>query len=100
LKIEGTISNAKAYLAIQKEFGSFNKYLWSFVEDKTIKNAWGATHNIPSVSPEAVRLSKDMKKRGFKFCGPTVTYAFMQGSGLVNDHTKNCFRYTEVSNLK
>jgi len=99
LKIRGTVANAKAFLAVQKEFSSFDKYIWQFVNGKTIVNKWGKVRDLPAVSAEAVVMSKDMKKRGFKFVGPTVCYAYMQGAGLVNDHLVTCFRYREVQKL-
>lgn len=99
LKIRGTISNAKAYLATQQEFGSFAKYIWSFVGNKTIVHKHKHTSELGSTSPESDAMAKDMKKRGFKFCGSTVCYAFMQGAGLINDHTTDCFRYAECKKL-
>lgn len=96
LKIRGTVANAQAFLKVQKEFESFDKYIWQFVNGKTIVNKWGKTRDFPSVSVEALAMSKDMKKRGFKFVGPTVCYAYMQGAGLVNDHIVGCFRHREV----
>lgn len=96
LKINATITNAKEFLKIQKEFGSFDKYIWGFVNYKVIKNKFGKVKDIPVKTKEAEYMSKDLKKRGFKFVGPTICYAFMQGVGIVNDHTTNCFRYKEV----
>ncbi len=96
LKIKSTITNAQAFLKIQKEFGTFSKYMWSFVKGKPIQNIWKAFNQIPAETEVAQRLSKDMKKRGFKFFGPTICYAHMQAVGMVNDHTTNCFRYKEV----
>lgn len=96
LKISGTIKNAKAYIAIQKEFGSFDKYLWSFVAGKTIVNKHKKGSSIGTHSKESDALSKDMKKRGFTFVGTTICYAFMQGVGMVNDHLVSCFRYKGV----
>lgn len=96
LKIESAISNAKAFLAVQKEFGSFDKYIWQFVSYKPIKNKWKADKEIPAVTPESVAMSKDLKKRGFRFVGPTICYAFMQAVGMVNDHTIHCFRHGEI----
>ena len=100
LKIRGTVANARAFLEVQKEFGSFDKYIWQFVNGKTIVNKWGKVRDLPAVSVEAVAMSKDMKKRGFKFVGPTVCYAYMQGAGLVNDHMVTCFRHVEVQRKK
>lgn len=96
LKLEALPKNAKAYLQTQKEFSSFAEYIWSFVGGKPIVNEIGPGRPVPSVSPEATAMSKDMKKRGFVFCGPTICYAFMQAAGLVNDHHTECFRYQEV----
>jgi DNA-3-methyladenine glycosylase I len=96
LKIRSTISNARAVLAIRKECGSFNNYIWRFVDGKTIQNSWRESKEIPSKTPEAEAMSKDLKKRGFTFVGPTICYAFMQAVGMVNDHTTNCFRYCEL----
>lgn len=90
LKIESTISNAKAFLAVQKEFGSFDKYIWSFVNGKPLRK----NHkSMPATTPESDLMSKDLKKRGFRFVGSTICYAYMQACGLVNDHEKTCFRY-------
>lgn len=96
LKILGTISNAKAYLATQKEFGSFANYIWGFVNQQTITNSFAQEAQIPASSPESDAMSADMKRRGFKFCGSTICYAFMQAAGLVNDHLVSCPRYKEV----
>lgn len=93
LKIRGTIANARAFLKIQKEFGTFAKYIWSFVNDKQIVHKHKKLSDIGATSDKSDRMSQDMKKRGFKFCGSTVCYAFMQGAGLVNDHLTSCFRY-------
>ncbi len=96
LKIESVIKNAKAFLGVQKEFGSFSKYIWSFVGGKTIKNKWEKIADIPTETDESKKMSKDLKKRGFKFVGPTICYSFMQAVGMVNDHVVGCFRYNEV----
>lgn len=96
LKINGTVKNAIAFLAVQKEFGSFDKYIWSFTEGKTITNSWEDMKEIPATSKESDAMSKDLKKRGFIFVGSTICYAFMQGVGIVNDHLVSCFRYGEV----
>lgn len=93
LKIMGTIENAKQFLKIQKEWGSFDKYIWQFTKGKTIKNKWKSQKDLPAVSKEAEAMSKDLKARGFKFVGPTICYAFMQAAGMVNDHITTCFRY-------
>ncbi|HSW88643.1 MAG TPA: DNA-3-methyladenine glycosylase I [Candidatus Saccharimonadales bacterium] len=96
LKIAATIQNAKAFLAIQKEFGSFDTYIWQFVGNKTIKNSYNTLNDYPTKTKEAEAMSKDLVKRGFKFVGPTICYAFMQAVGMVNDHQIQCFRYNEV----
>lgn len=93
LKITSTISNAKNFIEIQKEFGSFNKYIWSFVNHKQIVNKIKKMSDIPANTEVSDAMSKDLKKRGFKFVGSTICYAFMQAAGLVNDHTTDCFRY-------
>lgn len=99
LKIESTISNAKAFLAVQKECGSFAKYMWSWVDGKPIQNAWKRMKDVPAETELARAMSKDLKKRGFRFVGPTIWYAHMQAVGMVNDHTVDCFRYTEVRRM-
>src|SRR5258706_2297380 len=96
LKIASTIQNAKAFIAIQKEFGSFDKYIWQFVENIQIKHSFKKMSDYPSKTEEAEAMSKDLLKRGFKFVGPTICYAFMQAVGMVNDHQPQCFRYAEV----
>jgi DNA-3-methyladenine glycosylase I len=95
-KIEAAVYNAKAFLEIQREFGSFDKYIWQFVGGKTIKNSWKSEAEIPTKTPESEAMSKDLKQRGFKFIGPTICYAYMQAAGMVNDHIVDCFRYNEV----
>jgi DNA-3-methyladenine glycosylase I len=97
LKIAAAIQNARAYLVVQQQFGSFDAYLWRFVGGRPIQNAWHALSEIPAQTEEARVLSKDLRKRGFSFVGPTICYAFMQAVGMVNDHTVDCFRYAEVS---
>ena len=97
LKVRAAIQGANAYLSIQKEFGSFNDYIWSFTEGKTIKNRWREMGDIPALTPESQFMSKDLKRRGFNFVGPTICYAFMQATGIVNDHIVSCFRHNEVS---
>jgi len=94
-KIQAAITNAKAFLEIQKEFGSFDNYIWEFVNKKPIQNAWKTLEEIPAKTELSEKISKDLKKRGFKFVGPTIIYAFMQAVGMVNDHTTDCFRYNE-----
>jgi DNA-3-methyladenine glycosylase I len=93
LKIESTISNAKAFLAVQEEFGSFDRYIWQFVGGKPKVNSWVAAGHPPATSPESDAMSKDLKRRGFRFVGSTICYAFMQAVGLVNDHSRDCFRH-------
>jgi DNA-3-methyladenine glycosylase I len=96
IKIQSAIQNAKTFLKVQDEFGSFNKYIWQFTDGKTIQNSWDNIKNIPATSPVSDVMSKDLKKRGFNFVGSTICYAFMQATGIVNDHTKDCFRYKEL----
>lgn len=93
LKIQATIGNAQVFLHVQEEIGSFSDYLWEFVGNRTIVNAWRDISQIPAVSDEAEAMSKDLRRRGFRFVGPTICYAFMQAAGMVNDHTTDCFRY-------
>ena len=92
LKIRATIANAQAYLAVRKEFGSFDRYIWQFVGGKPMKNRCRALGDIPARTAEADAMSRDLKKRGFRFVGPTICYAFMQATGMVNDHLATCFR--------
>jgi len=96
LKIKATISNAIAFMEIQKEFGSFSKYIWGFTNGKPIKNRWKIMSEVPANTKLSDFISKDLKKRGFKFVGSTVIYAHMQATGMVNDHAEYCFRYEEV----
>ena len=93
LKVESTVTNAKAFLEVQDEFGSFSDYIWGFVDGRPIQNNFGKDGDIPATSPESDALSKDLKKRGFKFVGSTIIYAHMQATGLVNDHETGCFRH-------
>ena len=93
LKIEAAVHNARALLAVRKEFGTFDEYIWSFVGGKPRKNAWKLMGEVPSKSRESNAMSKDLTKRGFKFVGSTICYAFMQATGMVNDHITTCFRY-------
>ncbi len=95
-KIEAAIENAKRFVEVQKEFGSFDRYLWQFVEGKPRHNKWKHKGELPCQSEEAKLLSKDLIKRGFRFVGPTIMYAFMQAVGMVNDHTTDCFRYAQL----
>ncbi len=96
LKVESSIINAKGFLAIKKEFGSFDEYVWRFVGGKPIKHTFRSLTQVPAKTVEADSLSKDLQKRRFKFVGPTICYAFMQAVGMVNDHTTNCFRYNQI----
>lgn len=93
LKVEGTVINAQLFLKTQAEFGSFEKYIWQFTEGKTIQNHWKNIKEVPASTPISDKMSKDLKKRGFKFIGTTICYAFMQATGMVNDHTEECFLY-------
>jgi DNA-3-methyladenine glycosylase I len=96
-KVEATVRNARAFLAVQKEFGSFDTYMWGFVGDRPIVNTWRRTAQLPAITPESEALSKDLRGRGFGFVGPTVVYAHLQAAGLVNDHLVGCFRYNELT---
>ena len=96
LKVRATISNAVAFMKIQKEFGSFSKYIWGFVNDTPIQNNIKSMSEVKATTATSDKLSKDLKKRGFKFVGPTMIYAYMQATGMVNDHTVGCFRHQEV----
>ena len=98
LKIESTINNAIKFIEVQKEFGSFSKYMWSFVGGKSIDGKRKTLKDLPAVTKEAEQFAKDLKKRGFKFLGPTVVYAHMQAVGMVNDHIVSCFRYRDLKN--
>lgn len=95
-KINSTVNNAYRFLEIKKEFGSFSNFIWSFVGGKTIQNKFAKLTDHPSQTKESIEMSKEMKRRGFKFIGPTICYAFMQAVGLVNDHLLNCFRHREI----
>lgn len=97
LKIESTVSNARAFLDVRKEFGSFDSYVWRFVNGKPIQNRRTSLHSIPARTPESDALSADLKKRGFRFVGPTIIYAFMQAVGMVNDHEVSCYRHRELA---
>ena len=97
LKIASTVTNARAFLEIQEEFGSFNAYIWGFVDGEPIRNQWKTMSDLPATSALSEKLSKDLKSRGFKFVGSTIVYAHMQAAGLVNDHLVSCFRYGECA---
>lgn len=96
LKIQSAVTNAKLFLDIQKEFGSFDAYVWQFVGGSPLQNRRTSIRDVPAETPESQALSRDLRKRGFKFVGPTVMYAHMQATGLVNDHTIDCFRYSQL----
>jgi DNA-3-methyladenine glycosylase I len=96
LKIESALRNALAVLVVQKEFGSFDRYIWQFTGGKPILNSWRASKNLPAETKESLAMSNDLKRRGFNFVGPTVCYAFMQAVGMVNDHLVSCFRHRQV----
>ncbi|MBY7142218.1 DNA-3-methyladenine glycosylase I [Virgibacillus sp. NKC19-3] len=93
LKVRSVVTNAQAFLSVVEEFGSFDAYIWQFVEGEPIINEWQSHEKVPATTKESEQMSKDLKKRGFKFVGPTICYAFMQATGMVNDHTKECFLY-------
>jgi DNA-3-methyladenine glycosylase I len=97
LKIAATIGNAKAFLAVRDELGSFDAYIWGFVDGSPIQNSWLSLKEIPATTPQSDVMSKDLKRRGFRFVGPTICYAFMQAVGMVNDHTVDCFRHRQVN---
>jgi DNA-3-methyladenine glycosylase I len=96
LKIGSAVTNAQSFLKIQEERGSFSDYIWSFVDGRPIQNAWRILAEVPAKTPLAVTISKDLKNRGFRFVGPTIVYAHMQATGMVNDHLVSCFRYPEI----
>lgn len=99
LKVRSAVTNAQAFLAIQEEFGSFDAYVWPFVGGRPIQNRWHDQGDVPATSPESDALSKDLKRRGFKFVGSTILYAHMQATGMVNDHILSCFRYAPCAAL-
>ena len=96
-KVESAIGNARAFLAVRDEQGSFDAWVWGFVGGRQRRNAWRTMRDVPATTPESDRLSKELKRRGFRFVGPTIVYAFMQAVGMVNDHLVGCYRYAEVS---
>jgi len=96
LKIASAIQNARAFLAVSDEFATFDKYIWRFVDGVQKRNSWKNMKQVPAETPQAVAMSKDLRKRGFNFVGPTICYAFMQAVGMVNDHLVDCFRYREI----
>ncbi len=99
LKIEATIENAQRFLEVRKEFGSFDRYIWQFVGGSPVKNSFRKISQLPAETEISRAMSRDLKKRGFRFVGPTICYAFMQAVGMVNDHTTDCFRYREINRL-
>ena len=99
LKVNSVVTNAQAFLAVQDEFGTFDDYIWSFVDGEPVQNRFRKDSDIPATSPESDALSKDLKKRGFKFVGSTIMYAHMQATGMVNDHVVDCFRYRPCAAL-
>jgi len=98
-KIESTLNNARRLLEVRDEFGSFGRYIWAFVDGQPVQNRWLSMKELPATTPVSIRLSRDLKKRGFRFVGPTTCYAFMQAVGMVNDHQVGCFRHDAVSGL-
>ena len=96
LKVSAAIGNARAFLEVQREWGSFDAYIWGFVDGASIRNAWQSMDQVPATTPLSEAMSRDLRKRGFRFVGPTICYAFMQAIGMVNDHAINCFRYRQV----
>jgi DNA-3-methyladenine glycosylase I len=99
-KITAAVANARAFLAVQAEFGTFDAYVWQFVGGQPKQNTWRSNSEIPAKTPEAEAMSKDLIGRGFKFVGPTICYAHMQATGMVNDHVVGCFRYDEVAGMR
>lgn len=99
LKVQAAVINARAFLAVQKAFGSFDAYIWQFVDGKPIQNAWKRKKQVPAITPLSDTISKDLKQRGFKFVGSIIIYAHMQATGMVNDHTVDCFRWKQVQGL-
>ena len=95
-KVEGAVTNARAFLKVSEEFGSFDEYIWRFVQGRPLINRWESLSQLPATSPESILLSKDLVARGFKFVGPTICYAHMQATGMVNDHLVSCYRYREL----
>ena len=97
LKLESAVTNAQRFIEVQGKFGSFDDYIWQFVNGRQKQNFWRSHSDIPASTPESVRMSKELKSRGFKFVGPTICYAYMQATGMVNDHTTDCYRHSELS---
>lgn len=99
LKIQSAVQNARSFLKVRQEFGCFDKYIWQFVDGEPVTNKWKTLEHIPAKTDISIAMSKDLKKRGFNFTGPTICYAFMQAVGMVNDHTTDCFRHHEVKKI-
>jgi DNA-3-methyladenine glycosylase I len=99
LKVQSTVINAQHFLQIQSEFGSFARFIWQFVDGRPRQNSWHSLADVPSSTPESDAMSRELKRRGFKFIGTTICYAFMQATGMVNDHTEQCFRHQEIKAL-
>jgi DNA-3-methyladenine glycosylase I len=99
LKVQSTVINAQHFLQIQREFGSFARFIWQFVDGQPRQNSWRSLADVPSSTPESDAMSRELKRRGFKFIGTTICYAFMQATGMVNDHTEQCFRHQEIKAL-
>ena len=100
LKVESSIKNARAFVSVQSEFGTFDRYIWGFVDGRPTRNAWARMEDIPAQTKQSDTMSKDLKRRGFSFVGSTICYAFMQATGMVNDHLVGCFRYHAVNRLR
>jgi len=98
LKIQGAVTSARAFIHVRKEFGTFDRYIWGFTDGKTLRNGFKTMKEVPAKTPLSERISKDLKRRGFKFVGPTIVYSHMQATGMVNDHLKGCFRYKTLRN--
>ncbi|MBT5483939.1 MAG: DNA-3-methyladenine glycosylase I, partial [Gammaproteobacteria bacterium] len=99
LKVNAAVTNAQAFIRIRKEFGTFNKYIWQFVDHQPLQNSWKNLQEMPAKTPLAETITRDLKKRGFSFVGPTIVYSHMQATGMVNDHTRDCFRHQEIREL-
>jgi DNA-3-methyladenine glycosylase I len=98
LKIRSAVTNARAFLEVRSEFGTFNRYIWQFIDGKPVHNKWQSAADIPARTPLSDTISRDMQRRGFSFTGSTIIYAHMQATGMINDHTVKCFRYREIRN--
>ena len=99
LRVNAAVTNAQAFIRIRKEFGTFNKYIWQFVDHQPLQNSWKNLQEMPAKTPLAETITRDLKKRGFSFVGPTIVYSHMQATGMVNDHTRDCFRHQEIREL-